>query len=813
MPSALIPPGQPAIDADSQLVAALAADDPGPALEKAFSRLARGADLALAMAMVKALVREGLAGVAAGLVRALHAAAESDPNLEALAAQIERMPSGELPRATLQSRLTARRAALTALNPRLESIPPSLDSGLRAYRSRRGDLHLLRDNPAARLDLVFPFTDQRALAGGLRLPEATLTTSYLLIGVPGQAIWKALLHQATAAGYEPPIDLVEPDPAVFAAWLATLEDEAPLRTERVSCFVGPEASLQLRQWLAEHAWRTAPTHMLTNHRPGFAPPSVDGAFLAPAAEARAKRDAEAKRRMHARHEGKDLAFWRRRYREAGSTQPPLRFVGFTTRYSTVIQYAMADLAAAFRRRGCGFDLVMQPSKHCPTVDVVGALAGGDHDGIVVINHLRLEFGDTKPANIPYVCWMQDHMDALCDRKAGQSIGPLDLVITHSPHVYASLYGYPLGRCLPSSNLTDPATYSDEPLPEAELAPMRCDVAFAAHGSGTPEELADEITRGAPPAFRAMIETFLKLVRARLERDGWINSPELVMLMLEAESASRHPALSPLVRRSRIYPQLARIYDRVFRHEAIRWAASWAKKRGRSFRLYGQGWERNPEFAPYAAGQVAGGRPMRALYQATSVTLQMNGYSSLHQRLLDCLASGGFVLSRENPADSIRAPFLEIQRAIRELGLTSLAQLAAKRQTDAKLDEACRGAERLGGAVIRPVGDARRDAHVAAMRAGNDIDDLRTDAGLFEMLRDMRLIPTRVAADLPGFDQTVFGTEAALHELLDRFVDDPAARAAVAAPMRRSVIEHDTYDSLVDRIIGAFRGDESPEGGR
>src|SRR4029453_17207937 len=97
--------------------------------------------------------------------------------------------------------------------------------------------------------------------------------------------------------------------------------------------------------------------------------------------------------------------------------------------------------------------------------------------------------------------IQDHMDHLGTRKAGESIGDLDLVVTHSPHVLATLYGYRENRLLASSNLTDPCTYSAEPLNEDELRPHRCDLSFASHGAATPEALVEELGRGTTPALQ------------------------------------------------------------------------------------------------------------------------------------------------------------------------------------------------------------------------------------------------------------------------------------------------------------------------
>ena len=88
-----------------------------------------------------------------------------------------------------------------------------------------------------------------------------------------------------------------------------------------------------------------------------------------------------------------------------------------------------------------------------------------------------------------------------------------------------------------------------------------------------------------------------------------------------------------------------------------------------------------------------------MYQASAVNLQANAYSSPHQRLLDGVACGALVISRFNPADFVREPFLRIQRIIANEGLTSLEDVIAKRGRDRALADACAEAEERSGVVI------------------------------------------------------------------------------------------------------------------
>ncbi len=791
--------------------AALNGADPESAIESAYVRIADAGDLPVLLAMIRAMVRIGLSGLALRVLNAVDGLL-ADPQLAGLAQQLSRLPSGEIPAATLRSRYAERRAVLVRTVPSLSSLPSSLPERLHVFRSIKGNHQIVRDRADRKIDLVVPLADHAARAASIALPPFTPTSSFSLLGTPTPQLFARLLTQRDPAGYAATIDVLESDVELFSIWLALLDDASDLVSGRVTCLVGDDLVNRYRLFLADHPWRAPASHTITNRRPGWTPPAIDTAFYAPLHAAMRSKQDRLTELLRCRYAQRSVGWWKHRYAEATSGGTPLRLLGFTTRFSSVIQHAMGDLAAAFRRRGCTFELVKEANEHVPTVDIRSALAAAECDGVVVINHLRCEFQDAIPANLPYVCWMQDHMDRLCSKDAGASVGALDLVVTHAPHVLESLYGYPIARCIGTNNLTDAETYSNVRLPESELEPHRCDVSFVSHGSESPEELLALICAGTPAEFTRLCQAFLGLIRTQLASDGWLNSQHLVERMLEAEATVRLTPLTPEFRRSRIYPQLARIYDRVYRHEAIAWTAAWARQRGRRFRLYGSGWVRHPEFSQFAAGQVANGRELRAVYQASAISLQVNGYSSLHQRLLDGLACGGCMLSRWNPADFLRAPFLRIRERIEERCFTSLAELVRHREEDAAFDVACCEAERLVSVQIRLLGDPRRAAHVAVLRAGNDIPELRTDTGLFETLRDMRLLPERVAADLPGFERSTFRNAAQLHTLLDQLLEDPRARRALCEPMRASVLQHDTYDGLVERMLMAFGGAGRPRQG-
>jgi hypothetical protein len=800
----MMPAHPPATDSSgarrSAALTALAGPEPEYGVELALPVLAGEPTVEVLLSIVKAMVRSGLAGLALRLVDAMSADAGT---LADLRARLALLPSGEIDATLLAERWSTRRSALVARRRDLDAtLPHELLPGLVAYRSTRGNVQLVRPRSGG-LDFFTPFEDAERRAASIALPALEPTTSFCFLGLPSEALLRRTLALVSPMGYVPAIDLIEPDGNRFAIWCATLEEACEVLSERCEAFVGANAREDYRAFVERHAWRTPATNVLAVRRAGTTAEPLGENFHRSYVESRAALRSTRVELIAERARGRTPAWWASRYRQALDGGEPLRLVGFTTRFSTVMRHAMQGIAAAFERSGCRFDAVMEPSTSAIGVDVLGALAATDYDGIVLINHLRTEYRGAIPAGIPVVSWIQDHMQQLCRREAGESVGDLDLVLAHAPDVLASLYGYPIERTIGTSNLTDPEVYSNEPLADSELAPYHCDVSFAAHGSESPEELIEMIATGNDRPVRAILMRALDLIRRDLSGPVTTTAHRLVEIMLEAEADAGVAGLTPELRRAFLYPQVVRVFDRAFRHEALEWTAQWALARGRRFRIYGHGWERHPHFGRFACGTVEGGRSLRALFQASSVSLQVNGHSSLHQRLLDGLAAGGFLLCRENPADWVRVPYTAIAEAIRTRGLRSLQDLVAARDEDPALDAACSAAERYAGVVIRALGDPRRNAHCEATERGNHIPELCTDQGLFETLASLRLIPTRVASDLPGFGSICFRDRVSLAALLDRFVDDTHARRSIAEPMRASVLVHDTYDRVVREILDRF----------
>lgn len=655
-------------------------------------------------------------------------------------------------------------------------------------------------------------SQQAAGGGGMLVDDGRNALALLLIGVPPHEAWRALVSWQAASGFAPPIDLIETDQQVLSRWRDGLDDRSVLHGPRIAVHDGPRALARFAASLREDTARMLPTQIAVIARDGATLPTSEDArrVIREVAETRMRERRKHVAMQQARFETLTRQSWAERFQKAGVIEPALRVVGFTTRHSTVMQHAMRDLGGAFRRQGCEFELIMEPHPFTSTIEVARLLAERECDLVVVINHLRRELdGDVHP-QLPYVCWIQDHMPALWQPQAGRSVGELDLVLGQSRSLMTGQYDYPPDRFLETSNLTDPATYSDEPLDEAELDSHRCDLSYVSHGSATPEDLLGEIVRDERADVVRCLTLLLERMRVALDQRPFVRSLDLATMLLESEEDAGVTGLSPEVRLGVLFQKALALYDRLLRHQTLQWAAEWARSHGRTLRIHGRGWERHPTLGPFAAGEIENGRPLRALYQASRINLQVNGYGSMHQRLLDGLASGGFILVRFHPADVLRLHYEALRDRIFRDRLDVVA-IDRRRAIDDALDGILVNIESLEGLYIAPASNPlRRRQRTLQARVFNLREHDNDDEGLLRRLCALRHFPRRIAGDLPGYEDVAFRTRDEFHALLDRFIGDEGARVRSASSMRRAVLENDTHDVLVRRILNHFRNDDKPD---
>lgn len=615
-------------------------------------------DAGLRFLLAANLARLGLVTLAREQIAAMAAEAKQDSDVRALAGAIQAMPNDVVPAG---ERVARGRAAAQALRRRGTDLLGDLEGWAdqahahecfraldgNVVRRRGQSLELLGDHKG----LASKFVKGDPGGGG-----RVFDTPFVIEGVDPPWLLRTLFDATPrrADGFQARLRVVQASAVELLDGLSLADMRDVLESERCEFFVGPHACEELRARL-----RSAMSYGVTGRT--LALPSVRlrampalGDVMAEVDAAQRDLAAELHEQASTTYAGRDEAWWARRYAAALSGGPPLRVLIPTTRFSTFVKHSSADLAEAMRRHGHDARVLIEPDDYTllSAVAYLREVTKFEPDLVLSINYTRANLNGRAgsippfPAGVPFVCWIQDAMSHLFDPAVGAKQSTLDFVIGHTFAELFERFGYPRERSMRCAVGVDGAKFSGG-APAAHLrSKYECEIAFVSNHSESPERLLARLTPilAGPlaPAADEMARAVRDEARTPLGPRPWVTLRDLVNnILARTLSTTPDPRLIDTV-----VHQFANPYaDRLMRHDALRWAADVAQRRGWRLRIFGRGWETNPEFARFAAGELAHGEELRVAYHASGVQLQVTCHTLVHQRLFECLLSGGFPLCR------------------------------------------------------------------------------------------------------------------------------------------------------------------------
>lgn len=412
------------------------------------------------------------------------------------------------------------------------------------------------------------------------------------------------------------VEAVETDAALLRKLAESTELAALLRPDLLASLrVGPDAERELVADFAAHPHRPLP-----RVRSSWSPALAEGfaALEGTREQARERNLVELPRRYDAGFATRVLAKL-----EAGQ---PLRVWGWSSLHTTVLQHVARSLAEGFRALGHEVELLIeqQARERIGPADCLASLAAFEPDVAVLLDHVRPEYGPLLPPGLPVIGWILDELPGLSDPRVLARLGPLDLAFAWSEpltQMYRGL-GYPHCEALPFAVDTD--TYRADP--NATVEPV---VAYATHVI-FPDDLAC-----APGLFRALEARMFAMEHV----EAGVEPLRPLLDATIAELGLRIPAER--------YGDLAYQCMMIARHVDRVKVADAVLSAGLPIAVYGRGWDAIPRFAAHHRGLLAPGPELRAMYQRSAVVLHINTRCNLHPRVLECAASGGFVLARSD----------------------------------------------------------------------------------------------------------------------------------------------------------------------
>ncbi|MGD8453165.1 MAG: hypothetical protein PVJ57_15210 [Phycisphaerae bacterium] len=552
---------------------------------------------------------------------------------------------------------------------------------------------------------------------------------------------------------------------------------------RVRLCAGPQAYDQLAQWLDADRWNFPPVTVVAAtpwdpHTTGRAR-EVMTAF----AERDAVRQAGLENEVRTLYEGRDGQWWHRRFTAALAGEgPPLRVLGMTSRFTTVLQYSARDALAGFAEAGWQTRMLIEPDDHSRISprQRLETVREFEPDLLLLIDHTRYNQKLTHLDNLPIVTWVQDRLPWLFSSETGENLGPLDFCIGFCRDELVRDYGYAADRFLASEMATRPAALRpvDDETERAAAERLGCDAAYATNCFTAPDQFHADFRKRQHEIVRRLVDVVyedLCACAARNQLNGGFAGERYINRRAQALGVDLPLATATEVMGVFVRP----LIDRLLRLQTIEWTAEWAEETGHRFHLYGNGWDAHPRYARYARGYLPHGPELGAAFRSAKVNLHSGCNTALHQRVLDGLAAGGFFLVRRHADDLDFA----IKSALR----------AAVYERDLQPGD-------LFDPQELPPPLASQWTAILNMRSVDPTEPVRITPDIVRWAHDDQWTTPTAGEIWPELDRITFATRDEFRERLTQFLSDDAARAAIAADMREQALATFGYGALVRRVL-------------
>ena len=444
-------------------------------------------------------------------------------------------------------------------------------------------------------------------------------------------------------GFSVRLFILEPDQATAQAAIASGQ---VTESSRVRIYSGEHCVTAFLEDCSNRPDCIPPRHLIASGQARISTAQAAAAGLNELTKAYEAETLELGNRLEERWADRGFSHWQSRFAQIRAGEKA-RVLVITSRFSTFIRHTAQDLVHSFTTLGHDARTLMEPDTHtpvCPTLSL-RAIDDFDPDFIVVINYPRSMRAEMFPDGWAHVCWVQDAMQHLFTNSSKPT--QMDFVAGHIFHDTSMVAGYPAESLLPFPVPISETKFHPGPTDETHREQFACDIAYVSHQSETADSFHNRIISQFPAGqhadfvrCRAELETIADSWHAGSQHDEINQSLETLIRGL---GKSEQPNIRSILLTQYINP----IIERLLRHETLEWAAKIAEKHGLTLKIFGNGWDAHPSLSQYAHGSVEHGDDLRNSYQNAGVHLHVSMSGIGHQRVFECMLSGGLALSRRS----------------------------------------------------------------------------------------------------------------------------------------------------------------------
>ena len=302
------------------------------------------------------------------------------------------MPTGRVAIAELDETFINNLNALISNRPELKELAESITEclhGLDFFRSSNSQLHL-STRKTGELRTWLPGLIDHRLVKSLELPINATGPAPIVIGLAMNCLVDRAYEETspqTPGGQTKPVFIVDLELRNLAAWLCTSDHTSVLNDDRVYIFIGKDALKQYELFLTYNEdISIATAHLCANWAGDLAKQVQEIGELVTSRRNGSFAELTAKHKARAsKHTPTTIA---KRLEPATGA----RILGFTSRFTTMLQYSMRDIGHALEELGYEFELMIEKDAHRDHTTLTTSRSVYDSDAalVIMINHFRSE---------------------------------------------------------------------------------------------------------------------------------------------------------------------------------------------------------------------------------------------------------------------------------------------------------------------------------------------------------------------------------------------------------------------------------------
>jgi hypothetical protein len=379
-------------------------------------------------------------------------------------------------------------------------------------------------------------------------------------------------------------------------------------------------------------------------------------------------------------------------------------------------------------------------------------------------------------------WVQDRLPNIFRASAGAAQKRADYALGYGRQECIVSHGYPRERFIPAMVGFNENRFAARELSRDELDRYACDVSFVSHASTPPEVLVQrEIDKTPLPEGKRFLADVLERFRAIYDGGGYVSEGGQIRKIIRESMTTGGIETSDLSGLLDFFIQ--KVNNAFFRQQAL----AWLSEMDVNLHLWGRGWDEHPRFKRFARGIADNEKQLGAIYQASSINLQVTPFGAVHQRLFDGLSAGGFFLLRHCTGDDCDPIYRKMWEWCEEAGIGSGPQFFAQapehvREMIAKITD-----------LTAEDPSTIPDTFFLGLEEAAAAGFTRSAATLF--------------AEYKGIS---FRNRAELQSRVSYFLLNPEHRRQIAQSMRARVIDSMTYKAITSRLLRFISADLSAQ---